>query len=73
MKRLNCSMRIENEQERKAMLAWVRTAANGGYSEIGETLHFTYEGDPSTDDGKYWGIVHTVENYAEHAIESTDI
>lgn len=69
--KLNCSARISNEQERKAMMAWVATVANGGYSEIGEEIHLTYIGDPASDDGRYWGIVHTMEQYDEHIITST--
>lgn len=72
MKKLNCTMRVENDQERKAMMAWVAMVANGGYSELGDTIHLTYLGDPTSDNGRYWGIVHTVEHYAEHTIESTD-
>lgn len=73
MKKLNCSMAIEEEPERKAMLAWVKTVANGGYSEIENMLSFTYLGDPAHDDGKYWGIIHTVSHYKEHSIESKNI
>lgn len=53
------------------MMAWVATVANGGYSEIGEEIHLTYIGDPASDNGRYWGIVHTIEQYDEHIITST--
>lgn len=55
------------------MMAWVASAANGGYSEIGDTIYMTYIGDPAADNGKYWGIVHTVESRKEHTIESVDV
>lgn len=73
MKKLNCTMRVENDQERKAMMAWVRCVANCGYSEVGSTIYLTYQGDPATDDGRYWGIVHTFETYPEHTINSVDV
>lgn len=70
--KLQCSARIENEQERKAIMSWVRSVANAGYSEIEDKVSLTYTGDPTHDDGHYWGIVHVFEQYAEHEITSTE-
>lgn len=35
MKKVMCSAKIPNQQERKAIMSWVRSVANGGYSEVG--------------------------------------
>jgi len=70
--RLECSARIPNEEERRAVMMWVRMVANVGYSEVEDTVRLIYEGDPASDDGQYWGIIHTFENYAEHTITSNE-
>lgn len=54
------------------MMSWVRSVANAGYSEIEDKVSLTYIGDPTHDDGHYWGIVHVFEQYAEHEITSTE-
>lgn len=72
MKKLVCSARIENESERKAVMAWVRQAANGGYSEVGETVTMTYiSQDDQEESSRWWGIIHFFEYYPEHSIEET--
>lgn len=72
--KLVCSARIPNAAERKAMMAWVACVGNGGYSENGDTINLTYIGDATDPDhsGRYWGIIHTIEQYAEHSISSSE-
>lgn len=53
-------------------MSWAKSAANAGYSEIGDKVSLTYIGGPTHDGGRYWGIVHVFEQYAEHEITSTE-
>lgn len=73
--RVSCSAKIPNEPERKAVLAWVRTVANGGYSEKGDTIHLTYTEDPQDPNshGKYWGIINYFEQFSEHEITQSEV
>lgn len=73
MGKLVCSARIENENERKAVMAWVRQVANGGYSEIEDRVTMTYISvNDQEESGRWWGIIHFFEHYPEHSIEGTD-
>lgn len=69
---LVCSAVIENDQERRAIMAWVRSSNPTSYSEIEKTVSMTFDGDPKDPDysGKYWGIIHVFEQYPDHSIQS---
>lgn len=72
--KLVCSARIENEQERRAIMSWVRVVANGGFSELGDKVSLTYIGnneDPENS-SRWWGIIHVFEQYPEHTIEHSE-
>lgn len=62
--KISCSARVKNFAERQALLTWVRTIANGGYSEIGETIHLTYLSDGI--DNTCQAIFQHFEQYPEH-------
>lgn len=68
--KLICSATVSDQSERQALLSWVRTVANGGYSEFGTTvtvvcnLEDTEEGDKAAR-----GVIRVFENYPEHSIE----
>lgn len=68
---LVCSAVIPHEGERKAIMAWARTVANEGCREDGETVHLNYRAQPDDpdDSGRWYGIMHTFEGYAEHSVE----
>lgn len=74
-KKVTCSARIYDDAERKAVLAWVATVANGGYSELDKVITMTYTEDPQDKDSnsRYWAIVHYFEQYAEHEITQTTV
>ncbi len=71
MKKVMCSAKIPNQQERKAIMSWVRSVANGGYSEVGDSVYMTYEQQTEDSDssGRWWGIIHVFEQYPEHSVE----
>lgn len=71
MAKVICSAIIERDPERQAIIAWVRCVANGGFSEIGNKVSMTYIEQPDDPDNssRKWGIIHTFEQYPEHAIE----
>lgn len=74
MSRVECSAVIENDQERKAVMAWVRASNFQSYSEIGSTVSVTFVEDPNDPDNssKKWGVIHFFEQYAEHSIYGRD-
>lgn len=68
---LSCSAKIPSEPERKAVLAWVRGIANGGFSENGDTISLVYipqAGDPESS-SRWWAIIHYFKHYPEHTID----
>lgn len=71
MAKVVCSACIRDDTERETMMKWIRTAANAGYSEIGDVVHLVYEENPNDQDNnsKKWGIIHTFENLPYHSIE----
>lgn len=74
MKRAICSATLEQAPEREAMLAWVRTVANGGYSVIGDTIYMTYETSIISRPGmeKLERVIKIFEGYPEHSIKIVD-
>lgn len=73
MRRLVCSAVIPNEPERKAILAYVKTVANGGFSEKGSVVAATFETESVLQDcGKWWGLIAVFEQYEEHSITDTE-
>lgn len=67
---LVCSATIPNRAERSAILAWVKTIANGGYSEKDDTIFMSYVEDPNDKDSnrKYWAVLHYFERLPDHKI-----
>lgn len=68
--RIECWADIENDQERKAVMAWVRASKFTSYSEQGIRVTVVYEPDPEDRDanGKMWGTIHFFEQYKSHGI-----
>lgn len=62
--KVEVSARIENPEERKAFMAWVRTHAHS-YSELGETVSMSVE---TQDKAEAQGIINVFEAYEEHTI-----
>ncbi|MCM1323267.1 MAG: hypothetical protein NC218_03690 [Acetobacter sp.] len=62
--KVEVNARIENPEERKAFMAWVRTHAHG-YSEIGEVVSMSVITD---DKAKAQSIINVFEAYPEHTI-----
>lgn len=75
MNRVECWADIPNEQERKAVMAWVRAGNFESYSEIGIRVFVTYEDNPNDPDSssKRWGVIHFFEHYPEHGIFGHDV
>lgn len=75
MSRVECWAEIPNDQERKAVMAWVRSSNFVNYSEINSRVSVTYEDDPNDPDSssKRWGVIHFFEHYSEHGIYGKDI
>lgn len=75
MAKIECWANIPDEQERKAVMAWVRASNFSGYSEIGEKVSVTYEDTPDDpdNDSKRWGVIHFFEQYPEHGIYGHDL
>lgn len=71
MAKISCSAVVRNEAERKALMAWVRTVANGGFSELGTTINMIYVEDEEDieNSSRKWAIIHTFEQYDNHSIE----
>lgn len=70
MNRIELSAVIENDQERKAVMAWVRASNFHSYSEVGNKVSVTYMEDPDDPESssKKWGVIHFFEQYPEHSI-----
>lgn len=70
MKQLECWTNIPNEEERRAVMAWVRSSDFESYSEIGDKVSVTWKEKPNNPEtnSHYWGIIHFFEQYPEHAI-----
>lgn len=70
MAKLECSAIITKDEERKAVMAWVRASNFSSYAEIGNKVTVTYEYDPSDQEAtsKKWGVIHFFEQYPEHTI-----
>lgn len=74
MRKLVCSAVIENDQERRAILAWAQTVANAGFSEIGNVITVNYKTDDIVENcGTWWGIVAVFEQYPKHTISDTEV
>lgn len=63
--KLDCSAKIEDYQERQALLLQVKNLAKG-YSEIGETVYVSYLGN---DKLVVREIINLFTEYQEHTIE----
>lgn len=74
MSKVECWAIIEDDQERKAVMAWVRASNFESYSEIGNKVTVTYVKDTEDPDSnsKLWGTIHFFEQYAEHGIFGHD-
>lgn len=70
MNRVECWADIPNEQERKAVMAWVRAGSFESFSEIGIRVSVVYQSNPKDpdDSSKRWGIIHFFEQYPVHSI-----
>lgn len=70
LKLVVCSVRIPFEPERKAVMAWVRTVANRGYSEDGDVIHMSYAEEPDDRDSnsRYWAVVHYFQQYPDSEV-----
>lgn len=73
MTKLQCSAVIPNDQERKAIMAWVKSSKAQTYEEKDQTVSLTYEPDENDPEASstWWGIVHVFEQYADHSIIGT--
>lgn len=73
MTKLECSAVIENKQERRAIMAWIKSSKAESYSEVGNTVSITYK--PAKDDPEasstWWGMIHVFEQYPEHTINGS--
>lgn len=70
MSRVECWATIEDEQERKSVMAWVRAGNFESYAEVGTRVSVTYKSDPEDpdDSSRKWGVIHFFEHYPEHGI-----
>lgn len=73
MTKLQCSAVISDDQDRKAIMAWVRASKAQAYGEKDQTVSLTYELDENDPEASstWWGIIHVFEQYAEHSIIGT--
>lgn len=72
LRRVTCSAVIQDDNERKLVVDWVKSVANRGYSEDGDRVTLTYEELPGDHDSSYWAIVHFFEGCESHEITSVD-
>lgn len=66
---LKCNATIADDLKRKELFSFVRKVAVS-YSEIGQTIHMTYNGD---DERVYLEIIDMFESCEEHGIEVIDL
>lgn len=66
---LKCNATIADDLERKELFSFVRKVAVS-YSEIGQTIHMTYNGD---DERICLEIIDKFESCEEHGIEAIDL
>lgn len=74
MAKVECWAVIENDEERKSVMDWVRSSNFDGYSELGDKVFVTYTVnslDPESN-SKKWGLINFFEKYPEHSIYSDE-
>lgn len=70
MSKFTCSARIDNASERRALLAWVKTIANEGYSEKDNIVSMTYHDNLPifAKDNKRYSILCVFSQFTPHSI-----